>query len=130
MTPSVIASLSESLLSTTRVPVTRGCRLARKRTAEERLTKQEQRQCRAEEKGRERTAKARAELRNTSERLAKRREQDRQRRARARAQKTQEESHYDGLARQSETELFEQYTGGGGRGGGILSSLLGVAKSA
>ena len=92
-------------------------RLARKRTAEERLTKQEQRQCRAEEtrkrdQGRERTAKARAKEtpQQREERLAKRREQDRQRRARARAQETQEESHCDGLARQSETELFEQYT--------------------
>ena len=42
-----------------------------------------------------------------AERLAKRREQDRERRATA--QETQD-SHCDGLARQNETELFEQYT--------------------
>ena len=66
----------------------------------------EDRLARKRDQDRERSAKARAEEtpKQREERLAiKRREQNRERRARA-----QEDSHM--MARQSETELFEQYS--------------------
>ena len=59
------------------------------------------------EQDREHSARAEETPQQREERLTKRREQNREHRATA--QETQD-SHCDGLARQSETEIFEQYT--------------------